>query len=298
MSKTSIKTVATIRELRQAVKLARQAGNTIAFVPTMGALHEGHASLVRRAAEPNAFVVVSIFVNPTQFRPNEDYTRYPRTLEHDQHLCQQAGGQLIFAPTVEEMYGSSSFAAGEAASSTFVEVPGLSNVLEGAARPGHFRGVATVVAKLFHQVQPDVAYFGEKDAQQLAVLRRMVADLHMPIEIVGCPTLREDDGLAMSSRNRYLTPEQRQNCTVIYQALSEARERVREGECDAAFLQVVMRGMLEDTPGCEPDYALIVNPETFAPLQKIEGPALGLIAARFGTTRLIDNLLIHQTHTT
>jgi pantoate--beta-alanine ligase len=256
----------------------------------MGALHEGHASLVRRAVEPGVFVVVSIFVNPTQFRPNEDYQRYPRTLEHDHQLCQQAGADLIFAPTVEEMYGSRSYAAGESANSTFVEVPGFSEILEGASRPGHFRGVATVVAKLFHQVKPDIAYFGQKDAQQLAVLRRMVADLCMPIEIVGCPTLREHDGLAMSSRNRYLTPEQRANCIVIYQALNEARERVREGERDAAFLQVVMRGMLDDTPGCEPDYALIVNPETFLQLQSIDGPALALIAARFGTTRLIDNI--------
>lgn len=285
-------TITTVRELRQAVKQARQAGKTIAFVPTMGALHEGHASLIRRAVSPHAYIVVSIFVNPTQFRPSEDFNRYPRTLEHDLQLCQQSGAHLIFAPTVEEMYGTHSFAAGEKASSSFVEVPGISDVLEGRSRPGHFRGVATVVAKLFHQVQPDVAYFGQKDAQQLAVIRRMVADLHIPVEIVACPTLREDDGLAMSSRNRYLSPEQRTQCTVIYHALSEARERVQEGERDAHFLEVLMKGMLQDTPGCEPDYAVIVDPETFVPKEKINGPALALIAARFGTTRLIDNLLL------
>ncbi|MFT3881445.1 MAG: pantoate--beta-alanine ligase [Gemmatales bacterium] len=287
-----IHTVTTVRELRHAVHQARQQGKTIRFVPTMGALHAGHGSLVREAVGKDAFIIVSIFVNPSQFRPSEDYTRYPRTLEQDQKLCQEAGAHLIFAPTVEEMYGRASFAAGEMATSAFVEVPGISDVLEGLSRPGHFRGVATVVAKLFNQVQPDKAYFGQKDAQQLAVIRQMVRDLHMPIEIVGCPTRREDDGLAMSSRNRYLSTEERTHCTVIYHALCEAKERVQHGERDAELLQVIMKGMLDDTPGCYRDYALVVNPMNFQPLQSIDGEALAVIAARFGNTRLIDNMLL------
>lgn len=292
-----LSTVSTVRELRHAVAQARQRGQRIALVPTMGALHEGHASLIRQAHGASTFIVVSIFVNPTQFRPNEDYTRYPRTPEHDQALCQAAGAHLIFAPTVEEMYGQASFAAGETATSTFIEVPGISDLLEGSSRPGHFRGVATVVAKLFNQVLPDDAYFGQKDAQQLAVLRRMVRELQIPVNIVGCPTLREHDGLAMSSRNRYLNAEQRQHCTVLYRALCELKERVQDGERDAEFLEVVMRGLLDDTPGCERDYAVIVNPDTFQQIKCIDGHALALIAARFGSTRLIDNCLIAANNT-
>lgn len=290
----SLPVVNAVESIRLAVAEVRRAGDSIAFVPTMGALHEGHASLVRQAAagSRSPFVVVSIFVNPTQFRPTEDYTRYPRTLEADSTLCEKAGAHLIFAPTVEAMYGTGSFAAGEQASSTFVEVPGLSDVLEGASRPGHFRGVATVVAKLFLLVQPDVAYFGQKDAQQLAVIRRMVSELHFPIKIVGCPTLRETDGLAMSSRNRYLTPEQRERCTVIYHTLSEAAERVREGERDTGKLQQLMAEMLDQTVGCERDYALVVDPLTFQPMKKIKGDALAVVAAKFGSTRLIDNMLL------
>lgn len=280
--------------LRQSVQQARNTGRRIAFVPTMGALHEGHASLVREAVSEaeNALVVVSIFVNPTQFRPTEDYSRYPRTLEADSQLCERAGAHLIFAPTVEAMYGSGSFSAGEAANSTFVEVPQLSEILEGNLRPGHFRGVATVVAKLFLQVQPDVAYFGQKDAQQLAVIRRMVSELNFPVEIVSCPTLRETDGLAMSSRNRYLSPEQRERSTVIYHTLREVAERVSYGECDTSRLQKIMSSMLDETPGCERDYALIVDPLSFQPMKKIQGEALAVIAARFGATRLIDNMLV------
>jgi len=287
-----IHTVTTVRELRHVVQQARLQGKTIGFVPTMGALHEGHGSLIRRAADECMFIVVSIFVNPTQFRPSEDFNRYPRTLEQDQKLCQQAGAHLIFAPTVEEMYGTASFAAGEVATSSFIDVPGISDILEGVSRPGHFRGVATVVAKLFHQVQPDRAFFGQKDAQQLAVIRQMVRDLHFPVEIVGCPTLREDDGLAMSSRNRYLTPEQRQHCTVIYHALSEVNDRVQDGERDADFLRVIMNGMLDETPGCNREYAEVVDTISFKALHQIEGDALVAIAARFGTTRLIDNMYV------
>jgi pantoate--beta-alanine ligase len=284
--------ITTVHDLRQAVKQARQLDKTIGLVPTMGALHPGHGSLIRQAASECSLVVVTIFVNPTQFRPSEDFTKYPRTLDADQALCQDHGAHLIFAPSVEEMYGQSSFAAGEEANSSFVEVPGLSDILEGKSRPGHFRGVATVVAKLFLQAQPDKAYFGQKDAQQLAVIRQMVRDLHFPIEIVGCPTLREDDGLAMSSRNRYLTPEQRAQATVIYHTLCEVKERVADGERDAEFLQTLMRGMLDDAPGCHRDYALIVHPTTFQTLKHIEFEAQAIIAARFGTTRLIDNMML------
>ena len=290
-------TVTTVRELRTAVMQARRQGKRIGLVPTMGALHEGHGSLIRRAAEDGTYVVVSIFVNPTQFRPSEDYSRYPRTLEQDQQLSAKAGAQLIFAPTVEEMYGGLSFAAGDEARSAYIEVPGLSDVLEGKMRPGHFRGVAPVVAKLFHQSQPDTAYFGEKDAQQLAVIRQMVRDLHMPVEIVGCPTLREADGLAMSSRNRYLNPEQRERSSVLFHALSEAKDRVREGERDGEVLRAVMSGMLDDTPGCEREYALVVDPATFQPVSRIRDAALAVIAARFGATRLIDNMALISAET-
>lgn len=294
--KTTI--VSTVNELRQAVRHCRKQGHSIGFVPTMGALHAGHASLVTRSVEECAFTVVSIFVNPTQFRPNEDYNKYPRTLEKDVELCRQAGAQLVFAPSVEEMYGKASFAAGENARSTFVEVPGISDILEGKSRPGHFRGVATIVNKLFNQVQPDKAFFGQKDAQQVAVIQAMVRELSMPVEIVVCPTTREEDGLAMSSRNRYLTAKQRENATVLYHALNEARERVIEGERDAELLQVIMAGMLDDTPGCEREYVIIVDPDTFQPLKRVETPSLALIAARFGETRLIDNMFLGKNAST
>ncbi|HMO37489.1 MAG TPA: pantoate--beta-alanine ligase, partial [Gemmatales bacterium] len=243
----AIALVETVKELRSRLAQARGEGRSIAFVPTMGALHAGHAKLVEQAAAGpgKPLVVVSIFVNPTQFRPEEDFQRYPRTLEADRALCEASGAHLIFAPTVETMYGRGSFSAGQSASSTFVEVPGLSEVLEGASRPGHFRGVATVVAKLFLLVQPDFAYFGQKDAQQLAVLRRMVRELHFPITLVGCPTVREPDGLAMSSRNRYLSPEQRAHSTVLYRALGRAAELVQAGERDCRKLEQAMTNMLD-----------------------------------------------------
>ncbi len=287
---TTISSVTTIREVRKAVRAARKNVKSIGLVPTMGALHEGHVSLVRHAASECSFVVVSIFVNPTQFRPEEDFTRYPRTPALDQALCEKGGAHLIYAPTVEEMYGSGSFAAGQAAKSCYVEVPGLCDVLEGQVRPGHFRGVASVVLKLFNQVQPDRAYFGQKDAQQLAVIRKMVRELDVAVEVIGCPTVRDEDGLALSSRNIYLNSEQRRHAPVLYRALSEAKERVQAGEKDADMLRVAMAELLDETPGCVRDYALVVNPGTFEPLTKISGEALAVIAARFGKTRLIDNM--------
>jgi pantoate--beta-alanine ligase len=285
-------TVSMVREVRGQVAAARRRGESIALVPTMGALHEGHASLIRRAAADSPLVVVSIFVNPAQFGPAEDYRSYPRTLAEDQRICQENGAKLVYAPSVEEMYGRHAFAAGEAPRSCYVETPGLADVLEGDARPGHFRGVATVVLKLFNQVQPDTAYFGQKDAQQLAVIRRMVQDLDVPVEIVACPTVRAEDGLALSSRNSYLTPQQRQNSTALFRALKRAKELFDAGERDGQFLGLAMGEVLDETPGCQRDYALVVDPYTFQKLERIGGPALALVAAKFGKTRLIDNMML------
>jgi pantoate--beta-alanine ligase len=288
----SIHTVTTVRELRQFVHLTHHQGKTIGLVPTMGALHEGHASLISRAAAECGTVIVSVFVNPTQFRPEEDFTRYPRTLATDEALCARHGAHLIFAPSVEEMYGQGTFAAGQEALSTFVHVPGLSEMFEGQTRPGHFRGVATVVMKLFQQTRPDRAYFGQKDAQQLAVIRRMVRELDVPVEIIGCPTVRAEDGLALSSRNAYLTPEQRPHAAALYRALTDARHRAQDGERDAELLRALMAAMIDDTPGCKLDYAAVVDPLTFRPLERIDADALGLLAVYLGKTRLIDNLLL------
>jgi pantoate--beta-alanine ligase len=311
--KKGLTTVATINELRQAVKSARGRKESIGLVPTMGALHEGHASLIRKAAEECHFIVVSIFVNPMQFRPGEDYQRYPRTPEQDRELAERSGANLIFAPTVEEMYpavvpasspptltlphkegGKESKRNGKESAdiATYVEVPGLSDVFEGQARPGHFRGVATVVLKLFNQAQADRAYFGQKDAQQLAVVRQMVRDLNVPIEIVAYPTVREVDGLAMSSRNIYLSPDQRRHATALYRALTDAKERVQAGERDTLIVKAAMAEILDATPGCQREYAQVVNPSTFAVLEHIDGDALAVIAARFGATRLIDNMML------
>jgi pantoate--beta-alanine ligase len=287
----SIHTVVTVRELRQLVEGARRTGKSVGLVPTMGALHQGHASLIGRAAVECDTVIVSIFVNPTQFRPEEDLARYPRTPEEDEALCGRSGAKVIFAPSVEEMYGNS-LAAGQAARSTYVEVPGLSEIFEGRSRPGHFRGVATVVLKFFSQTQPDRAYFGQKDAQQLAVIRRMVRELDIPVDIVACPTVRETDGLALSSRNVYLSPEQRLSATVLHRALLDARQRAQAGEQDAELLGALMAAMIDETPDCKVDYATVVDPGSFQPLKRIEGEALGLLAMQVGKTRLIDNMLL------
>jgi pantoate--beta-alanine ligase len=304
--KNALITVATINELRQKVSSARARKESIGLVPTMGALHEGHASLIRQAAEECRFVVVSIFVNPMQFRPGEDFERYPRMLEQDCELAARNGAALIFAPNVAEMYPAINPSLSpptltlphqgggkeSAPVTTYVEVPGLSDSFEGKARPGHFRGVATVVLKLFNQAQPDRAYFGQKDAQQLAVVRKMVRDLNVPVEVVACPTVREADGLAMSSRNIYLSPEQRQHANALYRALMQAKERVQAGERDAVLLRATMAEILDETPGCQREYAELVNPSTFAVVERIEGEALAVVAARFGSTRLIDNTML------
>ncbi len=273
-----------IAEVRRAVAEARQQRQNIGLVPTMGALHEGHAALIREAVRQTDFVVVSVFVNPTQFAPNEDLERYPRRLEADRQLCQQAGAAVVFAPTVEEMY--------PLGFQTFVEVTELTRGLCGASRPTHFRGVTTVVAKLFGIVQPDRAFFGQKDAQQARVVRQMVQDLNFPIELVVCPTQREADGLAMSSRNQYLTPSQRREAVALYRCLCHAEQRVAQGERDAKRLCDELRAILAAVPEARIDYVECVDADTLQPVTVLDRPTLLALAVFIGTTRLIDNTIL------
>jgi pantoate--beta-alanine ligase len=284
MTRPAIQTCATIAEVRRAVDEARRAGRSIGLVPTMGALHLGHLRLVEEARQASGLVVVSIFVNPTQFGPSEDFRRYPRALEADADLCARGGADLIFAPGVEEMYP-------RGPSSTFVEVPALSDRLEGASRPGHFRGVATVVLKLFSIVGPDLAFFGMKDYQQLQVIRRMVEDLDLPVEIRPVKTVREADGLAMSSRNRYLDPEHRRAAVVLSRALARAAEAVRAGERDADRVRQILRETVGSERMARLDYAEVAEADTLEPAIEV-GPghrSVALLAARVGPARLIDN---------
>jgi len=264
---------------------ARAAGRRVGVVPTMGAFHEGHTSLMRRAREETDLVVVTLFVNPLQFGDADDLAAYPRDEEQDRRIAQEIGVDLLFAPAAEEMYPAGS-------PEVSVDPGPLGDRLEGASRPGHFRGVATVVAKLLHAVGPARAYFGEKDAQQLVVIRRAVRDLSFPVEIVACPTVREPDGLALSSRNRRLTPEQREAAGCLFLALSEAAELARAGERDAAKLVAAMAREVGATPLARLDYAAVVDDETFDDVREISRPARALVAARFDEVRLIDNLLL------
>jgi pantoate--beta-alanine ligase len=259
----------------------------VGFVPTMGYLHEGHLSLVRRAHTENTTVAVSIFVNPTQFGPHEDFQTYPRNLERDLALLKTAEVEAVFIPSVEEMYPPGAC--------TVIDVEALSTMLEGASRPGHFRGVATVVCKLFHLMQPDRAYFGEKDYQQLQVIRQMVSDLRMPIEVIGCRTVREPDGLAMSSRNVYLSPAERQAAGILSRALFQAASLATDGERDAAHLTAVVHGMLAPQPLLRIDYVAVVHPQTLQPVATI-GPegAVMCLAVWIGRTRLIDNVRLGE----
>ncbi len=272
--------------LRQAVAEARRSGRTIGLVPTMGALHAGHLSLIEAARSETEYVVVSIFVNPTQFGPNEDLNRYPRPLQRDLELCGKAGVDLVFHPQPAVLYPPDF--------RTFVEVTGLQDVLCGASRPGHFRGVATVVLKLLNLVQPDRAYFGQKDAQQACIIRQMVRDLNVPVEIRVCPIVREADGLALSSRNEYLGSEERRRATVLYHALNEARRRIEAGERDAATVRQMMAEQIASVSGAVLDYAAVVDADSLQALGRIKPgrPVLLALAVRFGGTRLIDNLLI------
>ena len=273
--------VSTLEELRSARPILDE---PLGLVPTMGYLHEGHLSLVRRAREECASVAVSIFVNPTQFGPNEDLAAYPRDMERDLGLLESLGVNLVWTPTPEIMYPNGY--------QTWVQVEALTKPLEGAQRPGHFRGVATVVAKLFNGVQPAKAYFGQKDAQQVAVIRRMARDLNFPLEIVVCPTVREPDGLAMSSRNAYLDPEQRQAATVLYRALSAAKGAFEAGERDAEKLRALMRETIAAEPLAEMQYVSCADYDTLEELDQITGKALLSMAVFVGKTRLIDNFVL------
>jgi len=262
-------------------------GKTVAFVPTMGALHEGHATLMRCARESGAAVVASIYVNPTQFGPKEDFTKYPRTFDADCAICEREGVAAVFAPTDDEMYPS-----GIAAVSTWVDELQVAKRLEGERRPGHFRGVCTVVAKLFNIVQPDTAFFGQKDYQQLKVIERMVRDLRYPIQIVPVPTVRELDGLAMSSRNRYLTPSERTQATMLWKALNVARDLCARNERNAGRLHEAMARTISLAPSSRLDYAEIADGETLEPLHEAQHGSVALVAAYIGPTRLIDNVIL------
>jgi pantoate--beta-alanine ligase len=271
--------VAEIAALRKLLAPHRIAGKTIGLVPTMGALHAGHRRLLDIARAESDVVVATIFVNPTQFNRAEDLDHYPRTLDQDLAVCRDAGVDFVFAPSAAEMYPQETL--------TWVDVPALTEHLCGPGRPGHFRGVATVVMKLFQIVQPDRAYFGEKDAQQLAIIRRMVKDLDVPVTVVPVATVREPDGLAMSSRNRHLTPEERQRATVLSQALFAARDLVLQGERSA---ETILSSVAPFLDGVQLEYLSIVDPETLIPVERIEGPALIAGAIWLGSTRLIDNV--------
>lgn len=276
-----------VSEIRAAVRALRAGGRSISFVPTMGALHEGHLSLVR-AAKACDSTVVSIFVNPTQFGPNEDFAKYPRTFAADCAALEKEGVDVVFAPTPEEMYAEGA--------STYVDVEGVSGRLDGASRPGHFRGVATVVAKLFNIVGPDRAYFGQKDAAQVAVLKKMVRDLNFPVELVVCPIAREPDGLAMSSRNRYLSPDERRQALVLHRALDEVSRLAASGVTAAVELLDAARSVLASVPSVRVDYCKMVDPNTLVDVADVRGGALVAVAAFVGTTRLIDNVLLPSTH--
>lgn len=276
-----MKTVKTIEEVRNQVKAWRQAGQSIGFVPTMGALHEGHRSLMEKAKQDNDHVIVSIFVNPTQFSPNEDLASYPRKLQADQALCSAAGVALIFHPEVEEMY--------PAGFNTYVEAFGVTEVLEGASRPAHFRGVTTVVLKLIQITQPDRVYFGQKDAQQVAVVQQMTCDLNIPVDIIACPIIREADGLAKSSRNSYLNPAERQAALVLSRALKLAQEQLAAGVRNSQALIQAMTAEIASEPLAKIDYIEIVNQKTLQKVDTIDSAILVPIAVYIGKTRLIDN---------
>jgi pantoate--beta-alanine ligase len=272
--------------MRAASRGSHREGQRLGFVPTMGALHEGHLSLVRAAKAKCDVVAVSIFVNPLQFGPSEDLAKYPRTFERDRDLLEKASVDILFAPAPEEMY--------PAGAVTYVTVEGLSEKLCGRSRPGHFRGVTTVVAKLFHIVEPDLAFFGQKDAAQSTIIRRMVRDLNLPVEIIVCPIVRETDGLAMSSRNAYLSPQERRSALVLSRSLTAVKNRFDQGERNASMLIEAGKHVLSQETGVRLDYFEIVNPSTLDSMQELTSSALVAIAAFVGHTRLIDNILLPE----
>jgi len=274
----------TIDAMRAASRAARLTGLRVGLVPTMGALHEGHLSLVRTAKQQCDAVIVSIFVNPLQFGPSEDLAKYPRRFERDCELLRKEEVDFVFAPSVEEMYPDKAV--------TYVTVEGLSEKLCGRSRPGHFRGVTTVVSNLFHIVEPDLAFFGQKDAAQAAIIRRMVRDLNVPVEIIVCPIVREADGLAMSSRNVYLSPQERKSALTLYRALQEIQKSFEQGERKPPQLIEAGERVLAQEPGVRLDYLEIVDPDTLDPVKEIQQTALVAVAAFIGTTRLIDNIVL------
>jgi pantoate--beta-alanine ligase len=274
----------TIELVRDLVKTARSAGKKIGFVPTMGALHVGHISLIEAAVKECDFVVVSIFVNPTQFGEGEDFEKYPRPLEADLNICRKGGVDVVFLPAPEQMYPTENI--------TWVNVEKLTETLCGESRAVHFRGVATVCAKLFNIVGPDVAFFGQKDAQQAVVIKRMVADLNMPVDIVACPTVREDSGLAVSSRNKYLTEEQKMDATLICKSLQKCRQMIEAGTTDTETITAEMRKILSQAPSIQIEYVSIVDAESLQKLDKIIGKVLAAVAVRIGVARLIDNIVV------
>ena len=292
--------------MQAAVRSAQQSGRRLALVPTMGALHEGHLALVRKAKERGAAVVVSVYVNPSQFGPREDFRQYPRDLDADSRLCQRDGVDAVFAPTDEEMYPGGLWLAEDSGAvqiavpspirglqySTFIEESVLARRLEGERRPGHFRGVCTVVAKLFNLVQPDLAFFGQKDYQQLKVIERLVRDLSYAVEVVSVPTVREPDGLALSSRNRYLSPADRAQATVLWKALNVAQNMFNSGEHNAHRLEAAMMRNVELAPAARVDYAAIADANTLEPSFEVKHGDVALLAVHLGRTRLIDNLIL------
>jgi pantoate--beta-alanine ligase len=284
--------------MRSASRVLQGAGKRLGFVPTMGALHEGHLSLVRAARAASDVVVASIFVNPTQFGPNEDLAKYPRSFERDCEMLEREGVELLFAPTVEEMYPNAADRSARPTPVTWVTVEALSSKLDGRSRPGHFRGVTTVVAKLFHIVEPDAAFFGQKDAAQVAIIRHMVRDLNLPVEIVVCPIVRESDGLAMSSRNAYLDPVQRKQALVLHRSLLRVQALANADERDATKLAAAGREEFAqetaERSSVRLDYFEIVDTDTLDSVEDISGGALVAVAAFVGNTRLIDNILIEK----
>lgn len=273
-----------IAEIKNYLRKEQKNGKIIGFVPTMGYLHEGHLSLIRRAANENDMAVVSIFVNPTQFGPAEDFERYPRDLQRDVNLAQQAGANVIFAPDVAEMYPQGY--------KTYVEVQEITNTLCGASRPGHFRGVTTIVTKLFNIVRPDRAYFGQKDAQQAIVIQQMTKDLDMDVEIMVCPIVREKDGLAMSSRNVYLNPQEREQAVVLSESLALAKKLIIQGERDAFKIKAAIVDKITQKPLAKIDYVSIVDAQTLKDIHHITNRVLIALAVKFGSTRLIDNIIV------
>jgi pantoate--beta-alanine ligase len=278
--------IATVKEMQRRSEQLRQEGRAIAFVPTMGYLHEGHLALMREGKDRGDALIISIFVNPTQFGPEEDYERYPRDMQQDLKLAQKVGVDIVFTPSAHEMYPDGF--------QTYVEAERVTQNLCGISRPGHFRGVTTVVAKLFNIVKPHLALFGQKDYQQLVTIKRMVEDLNMDIEVIGIPTVRERDGLAMSSRNTYLSPKKRKEAARLYRALRKGEDLFRQGEKNTASILTTVRGIIEEAKPTAIDYIKICDAHTLEDIEEIKGEAIIALAVQIGKTRLIDNLILKE----